>query len=125
MEGAGVALAVTSLVLEAFKLYNKCKDSSTIFRHLTHDLATFHQTLDLNQEYLLHLKDSRVACEELITDIEKLLGEHRSRSLLRRARAALSSDEIHEFTARLAVQINALNACARWGLCFFYLKNVS
>lgn len=104
-ESFGLALGITSLVLQ---LYNKCKDSSTDFHNLHLDLKSFHQTLLLTEHYLPRLDDSRVACEKLAAEIEKLLLEHASRNPFRRVK--LTFEDIQPLRTRLILQMSALHA---------------
>jgi len=107
-EGVGIALGVTSLVLE---LYTRCKNSSTNFHHLHQDLKSFHQTLLLTEHYLPHLDDIRIACEELVAEIEELLSKHASRNLLRRVKSTF--EDIQPLRTRLIIQMSALHTSVK------------
>ena len=104
-EGVGLALAVTTLSLH---LANKCKNSSTNFRHLHQELQLFHQTLLLAKPYLDYLgDDTRAACEEIALDIQQMLDQYKSRNILRRAKVAF--EDIQALRVRLILLSTTLN----------------
>lgn len=103
-------------------LYRKCKDSTGNYQQLSYEVGALHNAIKETEELLTQqdltakekgkLQESRVGCEAVLRDLDKLLAKYKSlgtQSQRTRDRMGLGSQEINSIRIRLISNVTLLD----------------